>query len=233
MYAIDRTTLAGTVYTGMVQESEVPVVPGSWLYEPQAARYNYNPERALQILSDAGWDDPGRTGTLQGEVDGSLTKLKLNLLTYDRGTTSTRSEAAEAIAAQLKLVGIDIVISRQSYGDTHRTMLEGKFDLALVAFELSEVPNLYFMLASTGESNYMRYKSNEMDKHLRAAYDAKTPEALQLAMSKVQLQLVDDLPILGLFFRNGVLSSKSPIRGLSGLRRGYVLSGIATVRPDS
>ncbi len=49
MYAIDRTTLANTVYAGLVQESEVPVIPGSWIYNAQATRFNYSPERALKF----------------------------------------------------------------------------------------------------------------------------------------------------------------------------------------
>ena len=38
-------------------ESEVPVITGSWLYEPQSAVYYKSPERALMLLKEAGWGD--------------------------------------------------------------------------------------------------------------------------------------------------------------------------------
>ncbi len=228
MYAIDRSTLASTVYTGMVQESEVPVVPGTYLYDAQAARYNYSPERALQILYDAGWSDPDSDGILSKEVDGIITPLALTLVTYDRGTTSTRSEAVEAIANQLRLVGFDITVSTDTIGSVYDALDNGKFDLALVAFELSDVPNLAFLFSSTGSFNFSRYKDDEMDSLLQAAYRATSAADLRSAMSKIQIKIVEDLPILGLFFRTGVLVSKKSLGTQAGLRRGWVLNGVAT-----
>ncbi len=69
MYAIDRTTLAATVYAGLVQESEVPVVPGSWIYNAQATRFNYSPERALKLLNEAGWTDVDGDNLLEKEIE--------------------------------------------------------------------------------------------------------------------------------------------------------------------
>ena len=226
MYAIDRAELARTVYTGMVQESEVPVVPGTWLYEPQAARYTYNPERALKILYDAGWVN--NNGTLARMVDGQYVNLKLRLYTADRGTTSTRSEACAAIKEQLKLVGINVEITRMSHTDLRANLQERKFDLALCAFELSEIPNLHFLLNSQGVSNFSRYNSGEMDQYLRNALDAPTEEELVTQMSYIQMKCVNDLPVLGLFFHSGVLSSRAPLNGVVNPRRGYVFGDIAT-----
>ncbi len=228
MYAINRSELAQTVYTSMVQESEVPVVPGTWLYEKQAARYRYNPEHALAILHDAGWIDGDGDGILSNTVNGQYVNLHLRLFTADKGTTSTRSEAIQAIQAQLALVGISTELQTYSHSDLVTYMKNQQFDLALCAFELGEVPNLFFLLNSEGDCNYSRYNSGEMDQYLRAAWDAPSAEALVLEMSRVQMKCVNDLPILGLFFRNGVLSSRAPLAGVVNPRRGYVLSGIAT-----
>lgn len=228
MYAIDRTTLATTVYTGMVQESEVPVVPGTWLYNAQATRYNYSPERALQILYNAGWTDTNGDGILEKEVAGSMRELSLRLVTYDRGTTSTRSEAVEVIAEQLRRVGFNITTGVSTGREVFDALNNGEFDLALCAFELSDIPNLVFLLAGEGNSNYARYASEEMDTLLRRAYSATTADDLQSALYDVQLKLVEDLPLLGLFFRTGVLISRQSVGGLTGLRRGATLRGLAT-----
>ena len=228
MYALDRTSLGDSVYAGMVQESEVPVIPGSWIYDPQSAIYDYSPERALKILLDAGWDDTDGDGMLEKTVDGVTHPLRLNLITYDRGTTSTRTEAANTIARQLKAVGFDIQVSVGSQAAVVKEMQEGSFDLALCAFELNTIPYLQFLLGSEGNCNYSRYSSSDMDGYIADSYKAETAEEMREAMYAVQQLTVTDLPILGLFFRAGILSMKQPLGGLSGMHQGHVLRGLAT-----
>ncbi len=228
MYAIDRTTLAATVYAGLVQESEVPVVPGSWIYNAQATRFNYSPERALKLLNEAGWTDVDGDNLLEKEIDGSLVPLKLTLITYDRGTTSTRSEAADILASQLRLVGFDVGIKVLTSRQVYDNMNNGDFQLALCAFELSDIPNLNFLVGKSGTSNYARYASDDMEALLRAAWSAETQEDLQREMYSLQIKLVEDLPILGLFFRTGLTVSKVPLGQLKAPRQGNCLRGLPT-----
>lgn len=233
MYAIDRQTLGDKIYAGMVQESEVPVVPGSWIYDPQATRFNFSPERALQLLYNAGWADQDQNGVLEKEINGKMRTLSLELLTYDRGITSTRSEAAETIARQLRLVGFDVTVVSSTAGDVQKAMDNGKYDLALCAFELDVMPNLTFLLHSDGKGNFARYQSPEMNGYLHDAYIAADADALVSAMSNLQIQVVEDLPVLGLFFRAGVLISMESVGGLTGTRQYDVLRGMATITPTN
>ena len=228
MYAIDRTTLATTVYAGLVQESEVPVVPGSFIYNAQATRFNYSPERALKILTDGGWTDVDGDNMLEKEVDGSLVDLKLGLITYDRGTTNTRSEAVDILASQLAMVGFEVNTSVLSNREVFDRMNNGNFQLALCAFELSDIPNLNFLVGRSGTSNYQRYGSDDMEDLLRAAWTAPTQTDLESAMFSLQLRLVEDLPILGLFFRTGLTVSKVPLGRLDAPRMGNCLRGLPT-----
>ena len=231
MYAIDRTTLASTAYAGMAQESEVPVIPGSYLYDAQATRYNYSPELALQILRDAGWSDPDQDGVLEKELGGATRRLSLKLFTYDRGTTATRSEAAELIAKQLRTVGFEIEVQVGTASAIQKRLSSGDFDLVLCGFELSEAPNLAFLLAGSGSCNYSRYNSSQMDTYLHDALSAATEAELIAAMSNVQMIVVEDLPILGLFFRSGVFISRTSVGGMSGTYQYDVLRGLANVIP--
>ena len=228
MYAIDRTTLATTVYAGLVQESEVPVVPGSSIYNAQATRYNYSPERALKILTDGGWKDVDGDNLLEKEVDGSLIDLKLSLITYDRGTTNTRSEAVELLASQLTMVGFEIDTKVLSNREVYDRLNNGEFQLALVAFELSDIPNLNFLVGKSGASNFQRYESEDMESLLRSAWSATTQADLESSMYSLQLKLVEDLPILGLFFRTGLTVSKVPLGRLDAPRLGNCLRGLPT-----
>ena len=95
----------------------------------------------------------------------------------------------------------------------------GEFELALIAYNLSEVPDLKFMLSSRGKGNYSGYASEEMDTLLERVYSSEDETAFIAAMSDVQMRVVADLPVMGLFFRTGVLVSERSLGGLSGVRR--------------
>lgn len=226
LYAIDRTTLANTIYLGMALESEVPVLPGSWLYETQSTKYNYSPERALQLLMRSGWSDSDQNGTLDRVVGGLRQELSLTLITYEEPDRATRSEAAAFIKRQLAVVGIRLDVITLSRSEVLKRMRAGDYELAMVAYTLSDFPDLTFLLGSKGGGNYSGYANGEMDALLSEARSAMTADELVQALSKVQIKLVEELPILGLFFRTGVVVSKVPLGSLHGLREIDAYNGL-------
>jgi peptide/nickel transport system substrate-binding protein len=225
MYAIDRDAIADTAYQGMVKKSEVPVQPGCWLYETQSATYNYSPEYALKILNDAGWSDEEKTGTLHRVKDNRIQELAFSLITYQEPTSSRRLDAAKLIAGQLGKIGIRVEVSTMRKSNMREALRSGEFDLALVAENLSAIPDLSFMLAEDGAYNFSKYINPLMHNELTAARNALTQEALAAAMSKIQLLIIEDLPIMGLFYRSGKLVSRTRLAGLTGIREDQILRG--------
>lgn len=226
MYAIDRTTLADTAYLGMVQESETPVNPSSWLYETQSTQYNYNPERAYQMLQSAGWHDSDNDGILDRVHDGLWEDLAFTLVTYNEPGISIREEAVEQIAEQLGRVGIQVTVETTDKEGMRDRFEDNTFDLALVGFNLSEVPDLTFLLGTGKKGNCSEYSDADMDALLAAACSADNADALQSALSGIQMKVVSDLPVMGLFFRTGVLISKVNLGGLTGIRETFTLRGL-------
>jgi len=231
MYAIDRTTLADNIYLGMAQESEVPVHPGSWLHETQSTQYDYSPERAYQMLKGAGWNDSDGDGILDRIKDGMWEDLAFTLVTYNEPGVGIRQEAANLLAEQLGRVGIRVEIVLTTKNGMRTRFSENTFDMALVGFNLSELPDLSFLLKTGASGNCSEYSSTQMDRLLNEALAAMTPDALKTAMSGIQMQLVEDLPVVGLFFRTGVLISKQNMGGLTGIRETHTYRGIEFCRP--
>lgn len=227
MYGIDRSSLASTVYLGMVQESEVPVIPGSWLYETQSARYNYNPERALQLLYEAGWNDSNGDGILDRVKDGLWEDLQIDLVTYNEPTIASREKAAELIATQLAKIGVRVNVTVTTRSRVLKTINnETGFSMALVGFNLSYLPDLTYLFKSGASGNCSYYASEKMDDLLLAARNAASADELKAALSDIQLLIAEDLPMLGLFFRSGTLVSRISLGGLSGIREDNYLRGI-------
>ena len=110
LYAIDYNTLISNVYLDMAQQCEVPVPPGSWLYESRSAMYYYSPERALQYLNEAGWVDLTGDTMLNQVENGVLKYIDVKILVYDEASSNVRRNAANLIAENLRAVGINAEI---------------------------------------------------------------------------------------------------------------------------
>ena len=218
MYAIDRSVLASNAYLDMAIQSEVPVLPGTWLYESQSAQYYYSPERALQLLYDSGWKD--LTGdTMLNKLSGiKVEQLEVNIITYNEDTSSIRENAVNLIAGYLNAVGFKTNVEVLSKSKMSDRLKNRSFDLALIGVNLSEVPVLQPLLGSGGSLNFNRYSNTTMDELIQQTATATDEASLKQIYSEIQLMLVDRLPIMGLLFRTGTVLSTRSLGGLSGIR---------------
>lgn len=218
MYAIDRASLASGAYLDMAIQSEVPVLPGTWLYESQSAVYYYSPERALQYLYDSGWRD--LTGdTFMNKLNGiQLQELELTIITYNEPTTTIRANAVEMIADYLETVGIRTHVEVLERKEVSSRLKKGDYDLALIGVNLSEVPVLQPMLATGGSLNYNGYSDSAMDDMISLTAKAEDAAALKQVYSQIQLTVADELPVMGLLFRTGTVLSTRSLGGLTGIR---------------
>jgi len=88
------------------------------------------------------------------------------------------------------------------------------------------VPDPGFLLISGNTGNYMRYKSDRMDKlftDLRATLDR---DAYQLKLLEIQALMVEDCPLISLYYRNGAIISRRMFSAARDLREPDVLRGL-------
>lgn len=226
MYAIDRSVLSSNAYLDMVIQSEVPILPGTWLYESQSARYYYSPERALQLLYDAGWSDMTGDMVLNRLEGIQLKELTVNIITYNESGTSVRENAAGMIASNLNDLGVKAQVEVLTRRELRSRMEKGSYDLALVAMNLDEIPLLSPLLSSGGSLNMNGYADTTMDGLVERTTTAEDEASLKQVYSQIQLQIVDDLPIMGLFFRAGTVLSSRSLGGLKGIRAMNTFRGL-------
>ena len=218
MYALDRSIIASNGYLDMGIQCEVPIVPTSWLYESQSAIYYYSPERALQLMHNAGWVDMTGNGKLNKRSGIMLREPTIRIVTYNEGTNSIRENAANLIKEYLEAVGFNVNVSVMSQDSVRDALRHHNYDLALIGVNLSEVPDMSAILQTGGDLNFNRYSNEEMDQLLQRARTASDEATLEKVYSDIQMIVVRRLPILGLLFRTGTVLSSRPIGGLSGLR---------------
>ncbi len=226
MYAIDYDTLMSNVYLNMAQQCEVPIPPSSWLYESRSAVYYYSPERAFYCLQESGWQDLTGDSLLNKVENNVLMYIDVNIIVYDEPTSTVRRNAAYKIAEDLRAVGINASVEVLGRSEVSKRLKNGDFDLALVSLTLSEVPDLIPMLSENGRINYSGVTNNNLNTMLTNCATAGDEQGMQLAYSQLQLYIVDNLPIMGLCFRNGMVLSTIPTAGMTTSRETDAYSGI-------
>lgn len=218
MYAIDRSAVASNAYLDMGIQCEVPIVPGSWLYESQSAIYYYSPERALQLMQSIGWRDLTGDGRLNKRDGVLLDEPRITIVTYNESTNSIRENAANMIAEYLQAVGFNVTVNVMTKSKTRETIKARNYDLALVGVNLSEIPDVRPVLKTSGDLNYNHYSNEEMDMLLERISGASDETLLRKIYSDIQMTVVNRLPILGLLFRTGTVLSTRSLGGMYGLR---------------
>src|SRR3954469_16540919 len=122
-YAVDRDRVnqIGTRGTSFTGHGILPNYYKSF-YEQPADDYPYDPEKAKQMLDDAGWVDNGDGPRTKGDE-----QLSFNL--YVRSESSYNIQAAKLIAEQAGAVGIDFnvqVVSTDKLYDLTVRKVDGK-----------------------------------------------------------------------------------------------------------
>lgn len=226
MYAIDRSMIASNAYLDMAVQSEVPVLPGTWLYESQSAQYYYSPERALQLLHDAGWEDLTGDMVLDKLEGVKVSELTVNIITYNEPTASIRENAADMIADYLSVVGVKATVETMSSDALKKRIKNGEYDIALIGLNLSEVPNLTGLLGTDGNMNFNNFSDGVMDSLLKETGTAVDEAGMKQVFSQIQLRVVENLPVMGLMYRSGTVLSSRSLGGLSGTRALHVFRGL-------
>ncbi|MBO5500857.1 MAG: hypothetical protein J6A48_02425, partial [Clostridia bacterium] len=96
-YAINKNLIAQNVYMGMTINTNTPVPPDNWMYYDQESTFTYNPQKAIQLLEEAGWTDTDGDNVMDRVVDGKKRNLRLRLYVYEDPENDVRFETANMI----------------------------------------------------------------------------------------------------------------------------------------
>lgn len=224
-YGIDRQSIIQKNHLGHSTQVDVPIHPNSWLASDYTHYYGYNKERAKEELSRAGFTIEDDNGIL---MDQEGNKLSFSMIT--NSYNPIRLKTALMIKEDLRKIGIEIKMDfdEKSKDTITKDMIEsqwelinekivyGDFDLVLLGWELSLIPDLSFIFHSSaieGANNFIKYNNEVMDELLDNIFMVSN-ELEKLALYEdIQKHIVEDLPYVSLHFRNKALLVDSKILG--------------------
>ena len=210
-YGINRDDIVENVLYDVGSSAIGPFLPSMKWANKNLKGYTYDPAKSASLLEEAGWVDSDGDGIR--EKDGK--KLEFNLLTYT--TRPGLPPMSEAIAAQMKDIGIKINARAMEYGSMKEKIDAGEWDLYIVANNMAMVPDPAYVLktwyTTDGSSNTGKYSNPSLDAKITAAEQIMDEGARYAAFSEIQEIVMDELPIIPIAYYGVAIVKKDTVKG--------------------
>lgn len=230
-HAINLNAITSTTYMNMAARTDTLMPVGTWMYNENAGRHEYNPDLAREMLDAAGWIDGDDEDTIREKmIDGKKRNLVLRFFVYEEQENSVRLSTAHQIAGMLADVGIHANVKAMSFTQAREALKSGSFDLCLAAFQMDVAPDPGFLLMRGNTGNYSRYQSTEMDELFKSLRSATKREDYQMLLYQIQSRFFEDCPFISLYYRSGAVLTRKMFTNARDMREPEVLRGIAESR---
>jgi peptide/nickel transport system substrate-binding protein len=220
-FGTNRQRMVDTLYHGHVPVLESWILPGQPDAVPvdQLTRYPYNPDQARALLDEAGFLDADGDGIRATETQ----TLTLQLFTSE-GTL--RQDVAELFREDMKAIGVDVELvplSNAQLFSADGPLFLRQFDLALYAWIASPDAGglqLWGCLSVPSErnnwigENFAGWCFRDADRAIREAVTTGDAQARADAYLKHQQLWTQELPVLPLFQRLGIVAAVPDVQGL-------------------
>lgn len=200
-YAIDKQAIIDVILNGNGKIATSPIAPGVFGFTDKTKNYEYNVEKAKELMKEAGYENGFTTSILvfSGEAN---------------------TQTAEIVQAYLKEIGIDLkieIVEVSAYWDmtergVHNLFLgswgvvTGDADYGLYA--------MYHSSAKGGAGNRDFYENEKVDELLDKAKTEIDPETRKKLYEEAQILIVNDAPDVMLYNRNLTVGAQKYIKGL-------------------
>ncbi len=101
----DREGMVENIMFGLAETVEGPIHKFRPEYNHGLAPYAYDPDRALDLLAEAGWEDADEDGILDKTIDGELVPFRFEILI--NSGNQIRKDIALTLQYELQDIGID------------------------------------------------------------------------------------------------------------------------------
>ena len=210
-HAINKEEIIDGVLLGLGKVATGPFKPGTWPYNPDIKRYTYDPEKAKELLRQAGWTDTDGDGIL----DRGGMPFSFEIIT-NQGN-EMRAKCAEIIQRRLSTIGIEVKIRIIEWAAFINEFINKKdFEATILGWTITLDPDPYDVWHSSktkpGELNFISFKNSEIDELLekgRGTFDQAERKECYYRMQEIIaeeqpytfLYVPDALPIISSRFK--------------------------------
>lgn len=204
MYAFPRSDYIDTVLDGVATPAHSYIPPMSWAYHPDVKQYDYDPQKASDLLNAAGWL-PGEDGVRQ--KDG----VRLSFAFTTVSGKQERESLQQIAKQEWENLGAEVKIKNYEGGTFGAKLMGLEFDLILFAWISGSDPDGEDLWHSRRQPdvfgagmNIVGYSNARVDELLEAGTKVSDRERRREIYHAVQEILADDLPSMFICYLNNV-----------------------------
>jgi len=190
-HLVNKQQIIDTIYKGIGRPANGPIVPGMWAYSPDIPAYDYNPEKAKQLLDEAGW----RAG-----ADGMRAKdgQKMTLTVRTHSEDPDRRQLIQVLQSEFQKVGIEATTNTVEFPAFFQDVMDGKYQVGVIGWlNLSDPDRATFrQFTIDGTANYGKYRNEQVDKLLKDARATLDQAKAKTLYTDAVKQIVDDAPYI-------------------------------------
>jgi peptide/nickel transport system substrate-binding protein len=204
-YAIDRRPLIQYLWRDLVRPASSVLPPNSWAYDDTVRKYSHDPDRARQLLDEAGYKP--------------INGIRFHI-TFKTSTDESSRLTAAVLQQQLRDVGIALDIRTYEFATFFADVTKGAFQLYTLrwiggnadpdifeyAFDSSHMP-------PKGQNRGF-YSNPKLDALIAAGRKETDQQKRKQMYAQVQQILAEDLPYINLWYLDNVLVHTARVSNL-------------------
>lgn len=198
LYAIDREAIVQEVIGGYGKVVDTIIHGPEWALPDDLTKYDYNPEKAKELLEAAGWD--------------ASTEVRLEIVPGPKD----REQALTIIAAQLQEVGINAVVKQYDNAALSEAIGSRDFDLLISGYGLFNVdPSAMNGILLCDNGALSRYCDPALDELLLVGVTKADQEERAEIYADAQRIFNERLPIFPLYVPDTLAATTDRLKGFA------------------
>lgn len=224
-HAINKDEIIRGVLLNLGKPATGPYKPGTWAYNEKVKKYPYNPQKARELLKEAGWEKINSDGVLEKDGRPFVFEIVTN-----QGN-ETRQKCAEIIQRQLKEIGIIVKIRILEWSAFVSDFInKRRFDAVIMGWTIPLDPDAYDVWHSSKtapeELNFISYKNPQVDEMLEKGRSTFNQKERKKYYDRFQEILAEDQPYTFLYVPEALVIIDNRFRGIEpapiGLEHNFI-----------
>ena len=212
-HAINREEIIDGVLMGFGQPATGGFKPGTWAYNPNIKPTTFDPNKARQLLAQAGWEDSDGDRILDKDGVPFIFTIVTN-----QGN-SQRLKTAIIIQERFKEIGVRVKIRAVEWSALLKEFIDKQnFEATIMGWTLPADPDPYAVWHSSktepGGLNFIGYKNEEVDRLILSARETFDREARRAAYFRFQEIIHEEQPYSFIYVPDTLPVVASRIHGI-------------------
>ncbi len=220
-YAVDVDAIIEGAVFGEGSRMPSVMTPSSWAYDDTLEPYPFDPEKAAEMLAEAGWVDTDGDGVLEAQgamyaEDGT----EFSFVLYTNEGNTRRAAIATVIQDELAQIGIKVDFQSIDFNTLLDVMYSQTYDAFILGWragypddpDLTQLFSVGSDLPGSGDNftSYYNERVSELNAAARRVPGCAIEDRAEL-YKEIQAIMKDELPYLWLFVQDGMYAARSSV----------------------